>query len=448
MARGLLGRGAVIRRRPPARHPGRAWAEVHRRHHLVPLHQRGNLPGAEADARGVRQQQHRHLCAGLPFAHGLRVGPDLRHQRGHAGFRQRRADGRGDRHRGQSDRRAPGLCLAPEEAPAGGGQADRDRPAPDRPGAVRACRGRPSPAAASRHQRGRRHGARPCHRDRRPDGRGVHPRPLRLGRVPGLRRFREGPAPQPRGERDADRRAGDRAARRRAAVRDGRQRGDLLRAGRDRAQPGVDHRDGDRQPRHADRQHRAARRGGEPAARPEQRSGIMRHGIVPARAARLSPRQERRRARDLRGRLGRADRPRTRPAHSEHAGRGGRGDVPRPLLPGRGHPAIGPRHQACQRGSGGDGLRHRPRPLPERDGELRACLPARIVLPGKGRHLHQRRAADQPGAQGDGAAQRDGGLGGHAGAGERHGRGLALHPPRPDHGGDRGHHAQLCRCDL
>ena len=33
-------------------------------------------------------------------------------------------------------------------------------------------------------------------------------------------------------------------------------------------------------------------------------------------------------------------------------------------------------------------------------------------LPGKGRHLHQRRAAHQPRAQGDGAARRQGRLGG------------------------------------
>ena len=37
----------------------------------------------------------------------------------------------------------------------------------------------------------------------------------------------------------------------------------------------------------------------------------------------------------------------------------------------------------------------RPGPVPERDGELRARLPAGLDLPGEGRHLHQRRAPHQ-----------------------------------------------------
>ncbi len=47
---------------------------------------------------------------------------------------------------------------------------------------------------------------------------------------------------------------------RRAPLRHRRQRGDLLRPRRHRAQPGLDHGDGDRQPRHGDRQYRPARR--------------------------------------------------------------------------------------------------------------------------------------------------------------------------------------------
>ena len=48
-----------------------------------------------------------------------------------------------------------------------GRQADRRRSAPHRPGALAACRGRPSPAAAARHQRRRDQRAGPCHRHRR-----------------------------------------------------------------------------------------------------------------------------------------------------------------------------------------------------------------------------------------------------------------------------------------
>ena len=45
---------------------------LHRRHHLLALHQRRDLPGAEAGARRLRQQQRRHLRPRLPLAHRLR----------------------------------------------------------------------------------------------------------------------------------------------------------------------------------------------------------------------------------------------------------------------------------------------------------------------------------------------------------------------------------------
>ncbi len=86
--------------------------------------------------------------------------------------------------------------------------------------------------------------------------------------------------------------------------------------------------------------------------------------------------------------------------------------------------------------------------FPERDGELRPCLPARLDLPGKGRNLHQCRTAHQPGPPGDGAAQRLCRLGNHPAAGECHGRRLALHPPVADHGRDCRHHAEFRRRHL
>ena len=52
----------------------------------------------------------------------------------------------------------------------------------------------------------------------------------------------------------------------------GRQRRDLLRSGRDRAQPGIDHGDGHRQSGHGHRQHRSRRRGRQSIARPD--SGV------------------------------------------------------------------------------------------------------------------------------------------------------------------------------
>jgi hypothetical protein len=135
---------------PPQGHPGAVWPQVGRRDHLQPLHQRGDLPRPETDPRGLRQQQHRHLRAGVPFAHGLRARPDLRHLRRHAGFRQRDGGGCGRRHRREPDRWAPGLRLAAEEAAEGGREADRDRPAPDRPGEIGACGGVASPGRCAR----------------------------------------------------------------------------------------------------------------------------------------------------------------------------------------------------------------------------------------------------------------------------------------------------------
>jgi hypothetical protein len=66
LARGLLGRGDRAHCVGIQAHPGKIRPALHRRHHLVTLHQRGDLPGAEADPRRLRQQQCRHLRAGLP----------------------------------------------------------------------------------------------------------------------------------------------------------------------------------------------------------------------------------------------------------------------------------------------------------------------------------------------------------------------------------------------
>jgi anaerobic selenocysteine-containing dehydrogenase len=67
------------------------------------------------------------------------------------------------------------------------------------------------------------------------------------------------PAPFAGSAEALHRRAGGRAARRGAALCPRRQWRDLLRPRRHRAQPGLDHGDGDRQPRHGHRQYRPAR---------------------------------------------------------------------------------------------------------------------------------------------------------------------------------------------
>ena len=86
LARSLVGRGDRLRRERVQAHPGQVRPRLGRRDHLLALHQRGSVPGPEAGARRLRQQQRRHLRARLPFADRLRTQPDLRHFGRHAGF--------------------------------------------------------------------------------------------------------------------------------------------------------------------------------------------------------------------------------------------------------------------------------------------------------------------------------------------------------------------------
>ena len=253
-----------------------------------------------------------------------------------------------------------------------------------------------SPAAHARHQRRGHQCDRACRRHRRADRRRLRARALRAGRFPGLGALHRRGAEFAGSDGEDHRRSGGGRSRRGAALRDRRQRRDLLRPRRHRAQPGLDHGHGHGEPRDGDRQYRPRRRRRESAARPEQRAGRLRHGLVPARASRLPPRLRRRDAHRVRGALGHEALERAGPAHPEHARRGGRWRLQGHLHPGRGHRAVRSRHAARDRRPRGDGMRRRAGPLPERDGEIRARLPAGLVVPGEGRHLHQRRAPHQP----------------------------------------------------
>ena len=177
--------------------------------------------------------------------------------------------------------------------------------------------------------------------------------------------------------------------------------------------PGLDDGDGHGQPGHGHRQHRPRGRRRQPAARAEQRAGLLRHGLVPARVPRLPARLRRRRARHLRAAVG-----------------------ARPSTPSRacGSPTCStPRSPARSAGSTSR-ARTSPSPTPTPSTSRRRCgrwtcvvvqdlflnetaqvrprLPARHVVPGEGRHLHQRRAPDQPGPPGDRLQGRQGRVGG------------------------------------
>ena len=431
VARSVVGRGDRPRRHRVQAHPGEIRQRLDRRHHLVALHRRRDLSGAEAGPRRVRQQQCRYLRARLPFADRLRPEQDLRHLGRHAGFQFGRPSRRHHGDRRQPDRRASGLRVAHEKAAAPGRQADRRRSAPHRPRAHAACRGAVSSAAAARHQCRDAQCAGACRSSpkdwstKTSCASAAIPTPSPTGSA-----FVSRPREQPRSRRRnitgvpaADIRA------RGAALCHRRQWRDLLRPRRHRAQPGHHRRHGHGQSRDGDRQYRPARRRRESAPRPEQRSGLVRHGLVPARTFGLSPYLRREDPRAVRDGLGRASRIRSRACASPicsmppSTARSGH------LHPGRGHPAIRSRHASCRRRPRGDGMRRGAGPVPERDRELRACVPAGLDLPRKGRHLHQCRAAHRQRAQGDAAHERLRRLGNHRRDRQGDGHGVGLYPP-------------------
>ena len=107
------------------------------------------------------------------------------------------------------------------------------------------------------------------------------------------------------GDGGGHRRPGRPRPRRRAALRQRRERRHLLRPRRHRAQPGHDDGHGDRESGDGDGQSRARGRRRQSAARPEQRAGLVRHGLVPARVQRLPARVGRDGPGAVRARLGR-----------------------------------------------------------------------------------------------------------------------------------------------
>ena len=224
------------------RHPGdlRPWLD--RRHHLLALHQRRDLPRPEDGPRRLRQQQRRHLRPRLPLADRLRPEDHLRHLGRHPGLRFGRQDRRGHGDRRQPDRRPPGVRLAHEEAAARRRQADRRRSAPDRPRPHAARRGRAPPAAAARHQRRGDQRARAC----RSSPRAWSTRPSSRERCDTVE-FALAPRSSPSratAPEAMEAVTGVPAAELRAAARlyaTGGNARDLLRPRRHRAQPGLDH---------------------------------------------------------------------------------------------------------------------------------------------------------------------------------------------------------------
>ena len=218
--------------------------------------------------------------------------------------------------------------------------------------------------------------------------------------------------------------------RRRPSVCHRRQCRDLLRPGRHRAQPGQHRGHGHRQPGHGHWQHRPRRRGREPAAWAEQRSGLLRHGLLPPRAAWLPPHLQRGGTGAVRTGLECHPATRPGPAHSQHVRSRPQRQLQGPVLPGRGHRPERPEYPARHRSPVRHGMRRGAGHFPQRNRQVRPRVPAGLLVPGKRRHLHQRRAAHLPGAQGHGPSGRQGRLGRHRGPGQRAGLPDELHSTR------------------
>ena len=200
----------------------------------------------------------------------------LRQSLGYSGrdrlVRRHRARGRGDPHRREPDRGPSGRRRADQAGGAARPAARDDRPAADR---ARRPRGG-APRAAARHERRRRARARarrPPRRPRRPRVRRRAHRGLR-----GVRGAARALRPRARCEEITRRAGGGPRARPRTSTPRRREASHPLGPRRHRAQVRLRGRAADLQPGADDRQGRAPGLRAAPAARPEQRAGLVRHG--------------------------------------------------------------------------------------------------------------------------------------------------------------------------
>ena len=147
--------------------------------------------------------------------------------------------------------------------------------------------------------------------------------------------------------------------------------------------------------------HRAA-----PAARAEQRAGRLGRRADPDVLPRLPGRGPRETRAAVRGGLGTAARPEARAdRHRDHqVGTAARRRA-RHVHARREPVPVRPEHQQGAKGAGRAGLPRGAGHLPDRDRRVRRRDPARDLLPGEGRHLHQHRPPGAAGPQGDGPAR-------------------------------------------
>jgi hypothetical protein len=269
----------------------------------------------------LRQQQRRHLRPGLPLPHRLRPQPDLRHLGRHPGLRVGRAGRRHARHRRQPHRRPPGLRLAAEEAAAQGAKlivADPRRidlvrsphveaayHLPLRPGTNVAFVNALAHVIVTEGLSTKAFRRERCETSRSLPGR-LHRRPEHSPEATEHHRHPGADCAAPPAVCHGA--ATARSTTASASPSTARARRWSWAWPTSPCSPAT-------RPRGRRRQ---------PAARPEQRAGLVRHGLLPARAARLPPRVRSPRCASIRERLGRHAAGRAGPAHPQHVRRGDR----------------------------------------------------------------------------------------------------------------------------
>ena len=176
---GDVGRGARLRRRATAADQGRERPRRHRGSQLGPLHQRGELPPAEAHKGGPQHELDRPLRPYLTRSNGGRSGRHVGFRRDDELDQRDRAQRRAVHHRVQRHRGAPHHRQQDEAGRAARRQAHRRGPAPHR--ARRARLSVAAPQVGHRQRPRQRHPAR--HHQQRLAGQRLRRRALR-----GLRR--------------------------------------------------------------------------------------------------------------------------------------------------------------------------------------------------------------------------------------------------------------------
>ena len=301
---GDLGGGDRLHRGASVVYPAAVRNRCDRWNHIFTLHERRGVRRPEDGPRSLRYQQCGYLCARVPLAHGVRPEANVRNKCRNSGLHVGSRRGRHHGHRSESHRRTPGIRLENEKTPASGCGTDRRGSTLDRAGPLGARGSCPPSAVVARDQCGGRQRDQSRCGDRRSGRSSVCRTAMQPGVLPRVGRLHPVAREQSRITGADHGSTGGPDSCRGACLRARTQCGDLLRPRGHRAFPGLDHGDGDGQPGDGHGKYRAVRCGRQSLAGTEQRPGVLRHGVVPARVQRVSARVRRHRSPTVRGPVG------------------------------------------------------------------------------------------------------------------------------------------------